>query len=222
MIKKIFAVIIFSITMINITNAQVSYGVRSGVNYAKWQGEDLQIIEDLIDKTDGYVVSKGRTGLHIGGYVHIPITNGLAFEPGLVYSKKGYSLKGDFQIPVLKYLGINARAQVQSHYIDIPLVMKANVYKGLQVYGGPQVSYLVRSTLNAKIGVLGITLFNRGVGITERFNKVDLGLTGGIGYQFDNGLNLQAGYDYGLSKLDKNDNYAAYNRVVKVSVGYTF
>jgi hypothetical protein len=222
MIKKIFAVIIFSITMINITNAQVSYGVRSGVNYAKWQGEDLQIIEDLIDKTDGYVVSKGRTGLHIGGYVHIPITNGLAFEPGLAYSKKGYSLKGDFQIPVLKYLGINARAQVQSHYIDIPLVMKANVYKGLQVYGGPQVSYLVRSTLNAKIGVLGITLFNRGVGITERFNKVDLGLTGGIGYQFDNGLNLQAGYDYGLSKLDKNDNYAAYNRVVKVSVGYTF
>jgi Outer membrane protein beta-barrel domain len=222
MIKKIFAVIIFSITMINITKAQVSYGVRSGVNYAKWQGEDLQIIEDLIDKTDGYVVSKGRTGLHIGGYVHIPITNGLAFEPGLAYSKKGYSLKGDFQIPVLKYLGINARAQVQSHYIDIPLVMKANVYKGLQVYGGPQVSYLVRSTLNAKIGVLGITLFNRGVGITERFNKVDLGLTGGIGYQFDNGLNLQAGYDYGLSKLDKNDNYAAYNRVVKVSVGYTF
>jgi hypothetical protein len=222
MIKKFFVTIICSVTMMNIMNAQVRYGVRSGVNYAKWQGEDLQIIEDLIDKTDGYVVSKGRTGLHIGGYVHIPITNGLAFEPGLEYSKKGYSLKGDFQIPVLKYLGINARAQVQSHYIDIPLVIKANVYKGLQVYGGPQVSYLVRSTLNAKLGVLGITLFNRGVGITERFNKVDMGLTGGIGYQFDNGLNLQAGYDYGLRKLDKNDNYTAYNRVVKVSVGYTF
>jgi hypothetical protein len=221
MIRKFFFTII-SILMINSLHAQVTYGIRSGVNYATWKGDDIQIIEDLVDKTKGYVETKGRTGMHIGGYVHIPITNGLAFEPGLAYSKKGYSLKGDFQIPVLKYFNINARAQVQSHYIDIPLVMKANVYKGLQVYAGPQVSYLVRSTLNAKLGVFGITLFNRGVGITERFNKIDMGLTGGIGYQFNNGLNVQAGYDYGLSKLDKNDNYAANNRVVKVSVGFSF
>ncbi len=222
MIKKLFAIGIFTLTINNVINAQVTYGIRAGVNYATWKGDDIQIIEDLVDKTDGYVVTKGRTGMHIGGYVHIPISEVFAFEPGLCYSKKGYSLKGDFQIPVLKYLNINARAQVQSHYIDIPLVMKANVYKGLQIYAGPQVSYLVRSTLNAKLGVFGITLFNRGIGITERFNKVDMGLTGGIGYQFDNGLNVQAGYDYGLSTLDKNDNYSAYNRVVKVSVGYSF
>ena len=220
--QKILLSIISTFLLLNVIQAQVSYGVRSGVNFAKWQGDDLQIIEDLLDKTDGYLVTKGRTGLHIGGYVHIPISETFAFEPGLEYSKKGYSIKGDFQIPALKYFGINVGAQVQSHYIDIPLVLKANVYKGFQVYAGPQVSYLVRSTLNAKLGVLGISIFNKGFGITERFNKVDLGLTGGLGYQFDNGINIQAGYDYGLSKLDKNDNYAAYNRVVKVSVGYTF
>ena len=221
MIRKILFSII-CILMINSLHAQVTYGIRSGVNYATWKGDDIQIIEDLVDKTDGYVVAKGRTGMHIGGYVHIPISEVFAFEPGLGYSKKGYSLKGDFQIPVLKYFNINARAQVQSHYIDIPLVIRANVYKGLNVYAGPQVSYLVRSTLNAKLGVFGITLFNRGVGITERFNKVDMSLTGGIGYQFNNGLNVQAGYDYGLRKLDKNDNYTAFNRVVKVSVGFSF
>ncbi|HQW85252.1 MAG TPA: outer membrane beta-barrel protein, partial [Ferruginibacter sp.] len=103
-----------------------------------------------------------------------------------------------------------------------PLLLKVNVAKGLQVYAGPQVSYLVRSTLNAKLGVLGISIFNKGIGITDRFNKVDLGITGGIGYQFDNGINLQAGYDYGLTKLDKNNNYAAYNRVIKISLGYSF
>ena len=222
MIKKLFAFLIFTLTINNVIHAQVTYGVRSGVNYATWKGDDIQIIQDLVDKTDGYIVTKGITGLHIGGYVNIPLSETFAFEPGLEYSKKGYSLKGDFQIPVLKYLGINARAQVQSHYIDIPLLIRANVYKGLNVYAGPQVSYLVRSTLNAKIGVLGITIFNRGVGITQRFNKVDMGLTGGVGYQFENGLNVQAGYDYGLSKLDKNDNYSAYNRVVKVSVGFSF
>jgi Outer membrane protein beta-barrel domain len=222
MIKKIFIVIIFSVTMINVIHAQVSYGIRTGVNFAKWQGEDLQIIEDLVDKTDGYLETRGKTGWHVGGYVNIPINKTFSFEPGLAYSKKGYSLMGDFQIPVLKSLGLNAGARVQSHYIDMPLVLKANVVKGLNIYAGPQVSLLVRSTLNAKLGVLGISIFNRGIGITERFNKADLGLTGGIGYQFNNGLNIQAGYDHGLTTLDKNNNYAAYNRVVKVSVGFSF
>ncbi len=222
MIRKIFFTIILTMMMIPVINAQVKYGIRTGVNFAKWQGDDLQIIEDLIDKTDGYLVTKGKTGFHAGGYVNIPISETFSFEPGLQYSKKGYSIKGDLQINALKILGINAGAQVQSHYIDIPLVLKAKLVQGLNVYAGPQVSYLARSTLNAKLGVLGISIFNKGIGITERLNKVDLGLTGGIGYQFDNGLNIQAGYDYGLSKLDKNDNYSAYNRVVKVSVGFTF
>ena len=222
MIKKISTTILSLMLMMNFLHAQISYGLRSGVNFSKWEGDDLQVIEDLLDKTDGYLVTKGTKGFHVGGYVHIPISEVFSFEPGLQYSKKGYSIKGDFQIPVLKYLGINARAQVQSHYIDIPLVLKANVVKGLQVYAGPQVSYLVRSSLNAKLGILGISIFNKGFGITQRFNKIDIGLTGGVGYEFDNGLNIQAGYDYGLSKLDKNDNYAAYNRVVKISMGFTF
>jgi hypothetical protein len=222
MLKKTFFTIIFSVMMMQMMYAQVSYGIRSGINFSKWEGDDLQVIEDLLDKTEGYVVTKGKKGLHIGGYVHIPISEVFSFEPGFQYSKKGYSIKGDFQIPALKYFGINIGAQVQSHYIDIPLTLKANVYKGFQVYAGPQISYLVRSSLNAKLGILGISIFNKGIGITERFNKADIGLTGGLGYQFDNGINLQAGYDYGISKLDKNDNYEAYNRVVKVSVGYTF
>lgn len=208
--------------MIPLINAQVRYGIRTGVNFDKWQGDDLQIIEDLIDKTDGYLVTKGKTGFHAGGYVTIPVSEIFSFEPGLQYSKKGYSIKGDLQINALQFLGINAGAQVQSHYIDIPLVLKAKVVNGFSVFAGPQVSYLARSTLNAKLGVLGISIFNKGIGITERLNKVDLGLTAGVGYQFDNGLNIQAGYDHGLSKLDKNDNYSAYNRVVKVSVGFTF
>ncbi len=220
--KRIFLLSVISITLMHFANAQVRYGLIAGANFTKWQGQDLQIVEDLVDKTDGWLETKGKTGFHVGGYVNIPLSETFSFEPGLAYSKKGYSIKGDLKIDALKFLAVNARAQVQQHYIDMPLYLKANVVKGLSVYAGPQVSYLVRSTLNAKVGVLGISLFNRGIGITERFNKVDLGLSGGIGYQFDNGINLRAGYDHGLSKLDKNNNYDAYNRVVKVSIGYTF
>jgi Outer membrane protein beta-barrel domain len=221
MYRKI-TLFVISAMMMNHLHAQITYGIRTGINFSRWEGADLQIIEELIDKTEGYVETKGKRGLHIGGYVRIPISDFFVFEPGLQYSKKGYALVGDFQVPVLKYVGLNVGARVQSHYFDIPLVIKANPVGGLLIFAGPQVSLMARSTLNAKLGILGISIFNRGFGITERFNKVDLGLTGGIGYEFENGFNVQASYDPGLSPLDKNNNHEAYNSVIKVSVGYTF
>ncbi|HMK04276.1 MAG TPA: porin family protein [Ferruginibacter sp.] len=220
--KQKITLAVISVVMVTTMHAQVSFGIRNGINFSKWEGDDLQVVEDLVDKTEGYIVTKGKKGLHFGGYVNIPISQTFSFEPGLQYSKKGYGIKGDFQIPALKYFGIDIGAEVQSHYIDIPLVLRANVYKGFQVYAGPQFSYLVRSSLNAKLGILGITLFNKGIGITGRFNKADLGLTGGIGYKFENGFNIQAGYEHGLSRLDKNENFDARNRVLKFSVGYNF
>jgi len=220
--KKYLTLTGIGILLLAGANAQVRFGIRAGANFSKWAGDDLQVIEDLLEKTGGYVTTKGKTGFHAGAYVNILISEHFSFEPGLQYSKKGYSIKGDVQVEALKLLALNAGLQVQSHYIDLPLHVVAKVAGGLNIYGGPQVSFLTRSTLNAKLGILGISLFNRGFGITGRFNRVDLGLSGGVGYAFDNGLNFRAGYEYGLSKLDKNDNYDAYNRVVKVSMGYTF
>ena len=131
-------------------------------------------------------------------------------------------MQGDLKIDALKFLGVNASAKVEAHYIDIPLVLKAELAKGLSIYAGPQVSYLVKNNLHLNAGVLGISLYNDRLDITDNFNRVDMGLAGGIGYKFDNGFNIKAGYDYGLSKLDKNDNFKAYNRVAKISVGFSF
>ena len=47
-------------------------------------------------------------------------------------------------------------------------------------------------------------------------------MVAGTGYLFKNGFLINANYDLGLSKLGKDDDSKVYNRVVKVSVGYTF
>jgi hypothetical protein len=47
-------------------------------------------------------------------------------------------------------------------------------------------------------------------------------LTGGIGYQFSNGLNITAAYDHGLSKVDAIQNLNSYNRSFKVGLGLSF
>jgi hypothetical protein len=66
----------------------------------------------------------------------------------LYYSQKDingriFSLKG------LGILAANARANLRSDYIDVPVLLKAN-FDGFQIFGGPQVSYLVNSNLNTR------------------------------------------------------------------------
>ena len=206
----------------NSAKAQVSYGVDAGVNIANWKGDAMQSLNNVVDLSNGFISTKSKTGFHIGGYANIPLTEQLSFEPGIQYSQKGYAMKGDLKITALKFFGVNATAKVESHYIDVPLVLTAEVANGLSIYAGPQFSYLAKTNLHVNTSVLGISLYNKKLDITDNFNRMDIAITGGVGYKFSSGLNIKAGYDYGLAKLDKNDNFKAYNRVVKLSLGFSF
>jgi opacity protein-like surface antigen len=58
--------------------------------------------------------------------------------------------------------------------------------------------------------------------VTNQFKTVDMSLVGGISYKFENGLSIEAAYDHGLSRVDKNSNFKSYNRTFKVGLGFTF
>ena len=220
--KRIFttaAVIALSITAVT---AQTGFGIQAGVINSAWKGDALNSLNSVVDLTNGYISTTSKTGFTVGGYATIPVAEKIYLEPGISYSQKGYTMKGDLKIDALKFLGANASAKVEAHYIDVPLVLKAEVAKGLTVFAGPQVSYLVKNNIHVNAGILGISLMNSKLDITDQFNRMDMGVTGGVGYKFDNGFNLKAGYDHGLSKLDKNDHFKAYNRALKFTVGFTF
>jgi hypothetical protein len=202
--------------------AQIKYGVNAGVNVANWQGDAVKSLNSIVKVTDGYLTTKGRTGFHVGGYVSIPVGERFSIQPGLQYSQKGYAITGNIDIPALKFIGANAGAQVQSHYIDVPLLVRAEVAKGLSVYAGPQFSYLVKNNLRVDAGVLGISLYRRNLDITEQFKRIDAGIAAGARYRFASGFHVQAGYDYGLSRVDANSSFKSYNRVVKIGVGFEF
>lgn len=220
--KKFYSAIAVMMILANSTEAQTKFGVQAGVINSTWKGEALNSLNDVVDLTNGYITTHSKTGFTVGGYATIPVAEKISFEPGINYSQKGYTMKGDLKIDKLDFLGINASAKVEAHYIDVPLILKAEVAKGFTVFAGPQVSYLAKNNLHVNAGILGISLYDDKLDMTDDFNRVDIGLTGGLGYKFDNGFNFKAGYDHGLSKLDKNDNFKAYNRAFKFTVGFTF
>lgn len=199
----------------------VRFGIRGGVNSASLQGDAVNSLQNLLEFSKGAVTTSSRTGFYGGGYADIPVSEKFSIEPGLYYSQKGYVVRGDLNIKVLDMLGVNAKAQLNTSYIDLPVLAKVNL-NGFEIFAGPQVSYLANASLRTTAGALGFNVLDSKMDATNQFNKWDAAITGGVGYQFTNGLNLRASYDYGLMKVDDGSSFNAYNRAVKVGIGYSF
>jgi hypothetical protein len=194
------------------------FGVKAGVLSSGMRGDAVDNLNSILDFTKGKVTAKDITGFFAGGFASLPLNENISFEPGIYYSLKGYELDGSIGLKGADFLGINAKAILQSQYVDVPVLLKGN-FGGFQVFAGPQISYLAQSNLKTTAGVLGINLLSKSMDVTSQFNRWDVGVTGGIGYQFSNGLSLSASYDYGLSKVDANQNVNAFNRAIKVGIG---
>lgn len=217
--KKQTLLIIFSvISTLSFAQSKISFGARVGVSSAGIRGDAVNSLKALLTSTNGMVTSRNITGFFAGTYTTIPLSTGIAIEPALNYSQKGYELRGALNVKGMDFIGANAKAQLQSQYIDMPILLKVNT-GGLQLFAGPQFSYLLRSDLRTSAGVLGIDLLNTKIDATSQFNRLDAAITGGIGYQFSNGISLMASYDYGLLKLDANKAVKSYNDVIKIGLG---
>lgn len=201
--------------------SKASFGIRGGLSSAGIRGDAMANLNNLFDFTEGMVTTGNRTGFFAGPYVTLPLGEVIAIEPALYYSQKGADLNAGLDMKAVEFLGVNGRAQLNAHNIDLPVLAKAT-FGGFQVFAGPQVSYLAGADLKTTAGLLGINLLNEKLDVTNQFNRWDAGLTGGVGYQFRNGVNLTAAYDRGLSKVDANKRLNSYNQSFKIGLGVRF
>lgn len=203
------------------TPSQVSFGVRAGGLSSGITGDASNNLSNLLSFTNGMVIPKNVIGYYAGAFATIPVSDMISLEPGVSYAQKGYELGGELNIKGLGFLGANAKAKLQTQYIDIPVVLKLNT-GALYVFAGPQFSYLSKAQLNTTAGLLGINLLNTNMDVTNQFNRWDVAITGGLGYTITKGVSLTASYDYGLSKIDANQSTKAYNTAIKVGIGVSF
>lgn len=196
--------------------------VKAGLISSGIRGEAVSNLNNLLDFTDGRVTTQNRTGFFAGMSVGIPLNEQITVEPGIYYAQKGIEMQGELGIKGIEFLGANARARLQSNYIDVPILLKANLGGGLKIFAGPQVSYLASSNLKTTAGVLGINLFNNTLNASDQFNKWDMAVTGGVSYEFKNGFSISGAYDYGLTRIDANNSINGFNSSIKVGIGMKF
>lgn len=200
----------------------VKIGIRAGYNGMNWEGDAVESAKNLLDYTDGNVQLKMRHGFHAGAYLSLPLGSGIELEPGLLYSQKGVVMEGNVPGNVGEMLSAKATITNKSEYLDVPLLLRFYVADGFNLFAGPQVSFLLSNKVNVKAGALGFNALDRDFDWNSGQRKVDVGLAAGVGYQFQNGFNVNGGYDFGLTTIDDNATYKTYNRGFKASIGYRF
>ena len=181
------------------SNAQlgISKGLIGGLNIASFSGADVS--SDM----------KSMTAYAAGLYVEINIPGPLSIEPEVLYSIKG--AKADLS----RYTITDTYT-----YVDVPVLLKYFLpipVVRTYLYAGPSYSIL----LSAKVKTEGSGVTNSEVDVKDATTANDIGAVVGLGVGFA-GLRVDARYNFGLSTLDKNGTYKAFNRVAAVYVGIGF
>lgn len=168
--------------------------------------------------------------MSLGSYwpnCEIKASNMITIEPSLLLSQKG--TRGnrivDYRDDSVSYFS-DTKWEYKFIYLDIPVLVRFKIFSGLEFYLGPQFSYLVKTSSTSRSNMI----YNEKEHLQENeekglkgYNIFDLSVSGGVGYSFENGINVNVGYDYGLYTLqDEGPEGKYYNRVMKISLGYYF
>jgi len=189
------------------TSTQVSFGAKAGVNFATFYLSE-----------DSAADSKPFVGVHLGGFVNIPLSDKVSFQPELLYSMQG--LKEEINDPGEKYDGKTA-----VNYLNVPLNFQFVLVDKLFMEAGPQIGFLLSATNEYTYSYTtgGVTTtISDSDDAKEVFKGTDFGFNLGAGYHFTEKLSANLRYTFGLSAIDEVEGVDMSNRVLQLSIGYKF
>lgn len=163
--------------------------------------------------------SKYKFGLAAGIEGQYQLNNWFGLSAGLMYAQQGAKVK-------------NYDVKANLEYLNIPVMAKFYVTKGLSLNAGLQLGFLTKAKAKAS-GDYYLENINgqrvQELDIKSNCNKVDLSIPLSIAYEFENGLTFEARYATGLTNVGKNANETGNysylknkNDVFMLTVGYKF
>jgi hypothetical protein len=205
---KLLSVSALLLGAVTVSNAQedasnkdsmaVSFGVKGGVNFATLDGGD-------IDSPDS------RTSFHVGAFAEIPVADIFSVQVEALYSGQGaeYDFRGSD----------GDKAELQLDYINVPVLAKLYLVKGLSIEVGPQFSFLVNDEFDYNPNSDGGDIDLEDSAAPD-FKTFQVGAAGGLTFQTESGLFATARYVRDLTDIAKNANIQ--NSVFQLGVGFKF
>lgn len=183
-----------------------TFGIKGGVNFS-----------NIIKTNDRNFDTEFKPGLNAGLFVDIPVVEGLAFSPELMFSQKGYKTTGT------SLLGVANEYSVTSNFIEIPILAKISAADKFNIYVGPQVSFLASTKEEFTRG--DATYQNTIRNENENLKKSLVGGVIGLGVGLTDQLSLQGRYALDFQKNNENGSSETpiyKNQVIQTSLAYRF
>lgn len=192
-------------------NQKVKIGVKAGLNISS-----LAFDENEMN-------SSSRTGFTAGVMVEIPLAKNFSLQPELLYSQQG----GKTSFFDSEVTNSNYKGTLELNYLNIPLMLKYYVAKGLSVQAGPQIGILLKANNKYEDNFLGYEN-HESFNLKDYSAGIDTSVNFGLGYQFKDKFYTDLRYNISYSNVFK-DGDANYfinqdmkNRVFQISLGYFF
>lgn len=192
-------------------NQKVKIGVKAGLNISS-----LAFDENEMN-------SSSRTGFTAGVMVEIPLAKNFSLQPELLYSQQG----GKTSFFDSEVTNSNYKGTIELNYLNIPLMLKYYVAKGLSVQAGPQIGILLKANNKYEDNFLGYEN-HESFNLKDYSTGIDTSVNFGLGYQFKDKFYTDLRYNISYSNVFK-DGDANYfinqdmkNRVFQISLGYFF
>lgn len=148
--------------------------------------------------------SDARVGLVAGVEGEYQASDIFSVSAGLLYSMQGAKAE---------VLGIKSTEKLD--YINVPIMANVYVVKGLAVKLGVQPGFKVNDKLDLRMPVLGGAL------VDLKAKSVDFSIPVGISYEYNN-FQVDARYNWGLTKVFDVDKLDQKNSVFQITLGYKF
>jgi hypothetical protein len=120
---------------------------------------------------------------YAGGAVHVRLADKFSFNPGLLYSGKGYTSPP---------MGVIDERDVTLEYITLPLTVSYMPFENISFYAGPETGFLIKG--NARYQ-------GKDQDLKDIFKKTDFSINIGLAVFLGNRLAMEAQYSHGLVDL---------------------
>jgi hypothetical protein len=204
----ILSALFFGVTVMGQTD-KVKTGVKAGLNIS-----DLTVDE-------GELNSSGKTGFTAGIMVEIPMAKNFSLQPELLYSQQGTKITfSDEEVTNSHY-----KSTIELNYLNIPVMLKYYLIKGLSIQAGPQIGILLKANNKYQDNFLGYEdqgSFN----LKEYSSGIDTSVNFGLGYQLKNKFYTDVRYNISYSNVFKDGDANHFidnnmkNKVFQITLGY--
>ena len=194
-LKNLTVAVFTLIATITTAQSTLNLGLKGGANYSGFH-TDKSTFTDLF-------------GINAGGIAEYQFTDMFGLQAEVLYNTKGGGF-GSSNGNGIQTLSLDAKL----NYLDIPLMAKFYIVKGISIDVGPQIGFLLSSKGTASDGDE-----EEEIELTD-LNSTDFSINAGFTFNLGDRAILQARYSYGLTEVFNNQDYK--NSVISVSLGYFF